>query len=251
MEDGTDVIRNIERRGRMLHYKAMENIESFLPQIKIFESLPVEIIREIEQLVTKSNTYKLSKNSILQTPGNERKGLFFVIAGKLRLYKTNSDGKQHTVCILSKDGMFGEVETFSLGTTGVYVETMEESIVFSIPTEQFEPLLRKYPELSLRFLSEISKRLRDQEEFVEKLVFRDLRGKVLYFLHRLSKKFGIEESGYLKIDIPLTHQELANMIGATREAVSIILQELSNEGIIVTSRRMVMVHIGKAMKELA
>lgn len=147
--------------------------------------------------------------------------------------------------------MFGEVETFSLGTTGVYVETMEESIVFSIPTEQFEPLLRKYPELSLRFLSEISKRLRDQEEFVEKLVFRDLRGKVLYFLHRLSKKFGIEENGYLKIDIPLTHQELANMIGATREAVSIILQELSNEGIIMTSRRMVMVHIGKTMKELA
>ncbi|MEK5645990.1 Crp/Fnr family transcriptional regulator, partial [Paenibacillus sp. FSL R5-0378] len=65
--------------------------------------------------------------------------------------------------------------------------------------------------MSLRFLSEISKRLRDQDELVEKLVFRDLRGKVLYFLNRLSKKFGIEENGYRKIDIPLTHQELANM----------------------------------------
>ncbi|TJY37662.1 Crp/Fnr family transcriptional regulator, partial [Cohnella pontilimi] len=86
---------------------------------------------------------------------------------------------------------------------------------------------------------------------VEKLVFRDLRGKVLYFLNRLSKKFGIEENGYQKIDFPLTHQELANMIGATREAVSLTLQELSNEGILVTSRRMVMIHIGKAMKELA
>lgn len=139
--------------------------------------------------------------------------------------------------------MFGEVETFSLGTGGTYVETMEDSLVFSIPTEQFEPLLSKYSELSLRFLSEISKRLRDQDELVEELVFRDLRGKVLYFLNRLSKKFGIEEHGYRKIDIPLTHQELANMIGATREAVSLTLQELSNEGILVTSRRMVMIHI--------
>ncbi|WP_019639457.1 helix-turn-helix domain-containing protein [Paenibacillus fonticola] len=60
---------------------------------------------------------------------------------------------------------------------------------------------------------------------MEKLVFRDLRGKVLYFLNRLSKKFGIEENGYRKIDIPLTHQELANMIGATREAVSLTLQD--------------------------
>ncbi|OIB02131.1 hypothetical protein AK95_04260 [Paenibacillus sp. LC231] len=235
----------------MLHYEAMENIISFLPQIKIFESLPAEIIREIEQLVTRSNTYKLSKNSILQTPDNERNGLFFVIAGKLRVYKTNSAGKQHTVCILSEGGMFGEVETFSLGTRGTYVETMEDSIVFSIPTEQFEPLLSKYSELSLRFLSELSKRLRDTDELVEKLVFRDLRGKVLYFLNRLSKKFGIEENGYQKIDIPLTHQELANMIGATREAVSLTLQELSNEGILVTSRRTVMIHIEKAMKELA
>ncbi|MEK5645989.1 hypothetical protein BK138_35560 [Paenibacillus rhizosphaerae] len=109
----------MERRGKLLHDVAMENITSFLPKIKIFESLPAEIIREIEQLVTRSNTYKLSKNSILQKPVDERDGLFFVIAGKLRLYKTNSAGKQHTVCILSEGGMFGEVETFSLGTRGI------------------------------------------------------------------------------------------------------------------------------------
>lgn len=59
------------------------------------------------------------------------------------------------------------------------MEKMEDSIVFLIPSEQFEPLLGKYPELSLRFLSEISKRLRDQEELVEKLVFRDLSRNVV------------------------------------------------------------------------
>ncbi|WP_245671182.1 hypothetical protein [Pseudobacillus wudalianchiensis] len=52
----------------MLHYEAMENITSFLPQIKIFESLPAEIIREIEQLVTRSNTYKLSKTLFFRRP---------------------------------------------------------------------------------------------------------------------------------------------------------------------------------------
>ncbi|MBP3965060.1 Crp/Fnr family transcriptional regulator [Paenibacillus lignilyticus] len=224
---------------------------SLLSQIKIFESLPVEIIHEIDQLTKGANVNTLPKNSIIQTPDNQRNGLFFVITGKLRLYKTNSAGKQYTVCILSEGGMFGEVESFSLGTSGTYVETMEETMIYSIPSEQFEPLLSKYSELTLRFLSEMSTRLRDQDELVEKLVFRDLRGKVLYFLNRLSKKFSVEENGYRKIDIPLTHQELANMIGATREAVSLVLQELSNEGILATSRRTVMIDIEKAMEELS
>ena len=235
----------------MVQVKEIETITSFLPQIKIFEALPANIIHELEQLVTRANTYILPENSILQAPDNEKKGLFFIISGTFRFYKTNSAGKQHTVCILSEGGMFGEVETFSLGTRGTYIETMEDSIVFSIPPEQFEPLLARHSELSLRFLQEVSRRLREQDELVEKLVFRDLRGKVLYFLNRLSIKFGVEENEYRKIDIPLTHQELANMIGATREAVSLTLKELSNEGVLVTSRRKVMIHTEKTLQELA
>ncbi|NBD27858.1 Crp/Fnr family transcriptional regulator [Paenibacillus glycinis] len=224
---------------------------SILSGFKIFESLPMTIVNEIEQLISKSNINKFPKNYLIQPPDKEKLGLCFVIAGKLRLYKANSTGKQYTVCIVIEGGVFGEGELFSLGASGAYAETMEETIIYSIPTEQFEPVLRKYPELALRFLSEMSMRMRDQDELVEKLIFKDLRGKVLYFLIRLSKKFSVEENGYKKIDIPLTHQELANMIGVTREAVSLTLQELSNEDILVTSRKMVMIHIEKAMEELA
>ncbi len=231
--------------------KTTENVTMFLPKIKRFQSLPAAVLRDIQQSVTRSHTYTLPKNSILQTPDDEKRGLSFVIAGKLRFYKTYSDGKQHTVCILSEDGIFGEIETFSLGARGSYVETMEDSIVLFIPAEQFDPLLRKHSELSLLFLSELSKRLREQDQLVEKLVFQDLRGKVLYFLNRLSNKFSTEENGYRKIDIPLTHQELADMIGATREAVSLTLKELSNEGILLTSRRTIRIHTEKALNELA
>ncbi|MBO7744453.1 Crp/Fnr family transcriptional regulator [Paenibacillus sp. MWE-103] len=225
--------------------------KTLLSRIKIFESLPAEVIHELEQISNESSIITLPKNSIIQTPGSERKGLFFVMTGKLRFYKTNPAGKQYTVCILSEGGVFGESESFSLATDGTYVETMEESLIYSIPAEQIEPLLSKHPELTLRFLSEMSKRLKIQDELVEKMVFRDLRGKVLYFLNRLSIKFGVEENGYRKIDIPLTHQELANMIGATREAVSLTLQELTNEGILITSRKMVMIHIQKLTEELS
>ncbi|SDW09625.1 CRP/FNR family transcriptional regulator, anaerobic regulatory protein [Paenibacillus sp. CF384] len=221
-----------------------------MSQIKLFESLSAEIIDEMDKSMNDLNLVTKPKKHVLQTSGHDKNGLFFVISGKVRFYKTNSAGKEYTVCILDGGGVFGEVESFSLGNKGTYVETMEETMYYRMPNEQFELLMIKYPELAVPFLSELSKRLRIQDELVEKLIFRDLRGKVLYFLNRLSNKFGVEQDGYLKIDIPLSHQELANMIGATREAVTLVLQELSNEGILITSRKMVMIHIQKAMKEL-
>ncbi|AZN41610.1 Crp/Fnr family transcriptional regulator [Paenibacillus albus] len=230
----------------------MEHMEAkfSMSQIKLFESLSGEIIDEMNQGMNDSNLITKPKKHIIQTPDHEKNGLFFIVSGKVRFYKTNSAGKEYTVCILDDGGVFGEVESFSLGNKGTYVETMEETMFYRMPNEQFGLLLTKYPELSFPFLSEISRRLRLQDELVEKLIFRDLRGKVLYFLDRLSHKFGVEEDGYLKIDLPLTHQELANMIGATREAVSLTLQELSNEGILLTSRKTIMIHIEKALKEM-
>jgi len=167
--------------------------------------------------------------------------LFFVKKGKLRLYKMNPDGKQFTVGILGPGNMFGEIDSFSLGTKGIYIETMEETLICSVLKEHFENFLSTRPLLAMKFLKELSDRLKDRDELLEKLALSDLRGKVLFLLYKLSEQFGIEDEGYLKIDMPLTHQELANMIGATREAVSVTLQELAREGLIVTGRKSIKV----------
>lgn len=85
---------------------------------------------------------------------------------------------------------------------------------------------------------------------MERLALSDLRGKVLFFLTKLSKKFGVDENGYKKIEMPLTHQELANMIGATRESVSLVLQKLSNEGVTINVRKTILVQVEKAKERL-
>lgn len=146
--------------------------------------------------------------------------------------------------------MYGESSSFSFGTNGNYMETMEETTICSIIQDQFEQFLIKRPELALKFLEELSNRIRDRDEVLERLALSDLRGKVLFFLTKLSKKFGVEENGYHRIEIPLTHQELANTIGATRESVSLVLQEFSNEGVIITSRKSIMVQLEMAKERL-
>ncbi|OWA35805.1 hypothetical protein B9G55_07900 [Saccharibacillus sp. O16] len=234
----------------MANHETMEKIPTLLPGIKLFESLSPEILDAIKQSITPTHTYPLAKNARLQTPDDEKKGLFLLFAGKLRFYKINADGKQHTVCIQKEGSVFGQVHTFALGAIGSYVEAMEESIVAFIPAEKFEPFLRKYPELSMIFLEEISRNMRVQDEWVEHLVFGDLRSKVLYFLNRLIDKFDTGEQESPEIVIPLTHQELADIIGATREAVSLALKELSNEGVLTTGRKTIIVNVASMRKEL-
>ncbi|MBP3965052.1 Crp/Fnr family transcriptional regulator [Paenibacillus lignilyticus] len=213
-----------------------------LSSSKLFASLPSEILNELDQLVSITDFHFPKKKTVIQTPGSERNVLSFVIEGKLRLYKTNSSGKQYTVGILSPGSMFGESESFSLGTHGNYIEAIEDVCFCSIPKQSFENLLVKYPELILRILKELSTRLKERDEMLEIISSKDLRGKVLFFLSKLSSKFGIDNDGYQKNDLSITHLELANMIGATREAVSVVLQELSNEGIISTGRNSISIH---------
>ncbi|MBA2937229.1 Crp/Fnr family transcriptional regulator [Paenibacillus sp. CGMCC 1.16610] len=221
-----------------------------LSEFKLFESLPKKDLEQVVQMAPSTNIISISKGTLVQTPEVNTNGLSIVIEGKLRLYKTNADGKQYTVGILGPGDMYGESVSFSFGTNGNYMETMENTIICSVIQEKFDLFLSLRPELALKLLEELSNRLRDRDEVLERLALSDLRGKVLFFLTKLSKKFGVEENGYQRIEMSLTHQELANMIGATRESVSLVLQEFSNEGIIITSRKSIMVQLEMAKERL-
>lgn len=208
----------------------------YLSQISIFEEMSREEIREIDQLDTIHHFNWIAKNTLVQTPESAREGLHFVKEGKLRLYKLNENGKQFTLGILTRGNIFGELNSFAFGTRRVYIETMEPSLLCTIPEPQFERLMINRPQLALKFLKALSDRLKEREDQLEQLALHGLRNRVLHLLTTLSTKFGIVQDGYSLIDLPLSHQEIANMLGATREAVSGVMSELAKEGVVKVSR---------------
>ncbi|AZN41633.1 Crp/Fnr family transcriptional regulator [Paenibacillus albus] len=179
----------------------------------------------------------IPKGSLIQTPETSKDGLFFLKEGKLRLYKTNQEGKQFTIVILGKGNIFGEIDTFSFGTRGLYIETMEESLICSVSKQNFEDFLAARPLVAMKMLSELSTILKEKDEMLEKLALGDVRDRILHLLLKLSERFGVEDGEYVRIDLPLTHQEVANLVGATREAVSVILKTLMKENVIETGRK--------------
>ncbi|KRF21711.1 hypothetical protein ASG93_30415 [Paenibacillus sp. Soil787] len=213
----------------------------YLSQISIFEELTSEEMKEIDLLNTIRHFNWVPKDALVQTPDNTLKGFSFVKEGKLKVYKLNDSGKQFTLGILTHGNMFGEINSFSFGTKDVYIEAMEPTLVCSISEAQFDRLMISRPSLALKFLKAVSERLMEREEQLEQIAFNGLRERVIHLLTMLSSKFGIIVDGYAIIDLPLTHQEIANMLGVTREAVSGVMSGLVKDGVIKTSRKSVQV----------
>jgi CRP-like cAMP-binding protein len=219
----------------------------YLSQISMFATLPKEDLMEIDRMAPMS---KLPKNMLIQTPVTFREGLYVIKEGKVRLYKINPEGKQFTLGILGKGNVFGEVDSFSLGTRDIFIETIDNVLLCSLGKEQFEKFLEERPQLAIKLLKVISDRLKERDMLLEQLAMGDVGDRVLHLLIKLSEQFGVEEEGYHKIDLPLTHQELAYMIGATRESVTMVLKELVKEDVIRTGRASIHVRLNKAKEYL-
>ncbi len=206
----------------------------------------MEDLIEMEQL-TLITTFP--KNTFIQTPETFSEGLYFVKKGKLRLYKVNAQGKQFTSDILNEGNVFGEMDIISFGTRENYIETIEESHICLMNKERFENFLIQRPQFMMTLLKVLSNRIIGMSQLTQNLALGKLHDKVLYALIKLSDQFGLTgDNEYYKIDFPLSHQEIANLVGATREAVTVVLQELVKEEVIKTGFKTIYIHREKLLE---
>jgi CRP/FNR family transcriptional regulator len=169
--------------------------------------------------------------------------------GKVRLYKLNADGKQFTLDILNEGNVFGEMDMISLGTRDMYIETIEECDICRMDKDRFEHFLIEHPRFMMNMIKVLSDRISGMSSLAQHLALGNLQDKILYVLLKLSDQFALQSrEEYCKINFPLSHQEIANLVGATREAVTTALQELVKEKVIKTGFKTIYIHREKLMK---
>ena len=225
----------------------MDKIQ-YLSQFNLLHSLSMEDLIEMDQLTSITT---IPKNTFIQTPETFSEGLYFVKKGKVRLYKLNAEGKQFTSDILNKGNVFGEMDIISFGTRDNYIETIEESHICLMNKERFESFLIQRPRFMMKLLKVLSDRIIGMSHLTQNLALGNLHDKILYALMKLSDQFGLtSKDEYYRIDLPLSHQEIANLVGATREAVTVALQELVKEEVIKTGFKTIYIHREKLWKEI-
>ncbi len=198
----------------------MTNYSEFLNKIPLFHDLSPEEIDSIGQL-TRVRNYK--KNMIVFMEGEPGEALFFVISGKVKISKTTEDGREQILHLLQHGDVFAEVVLIDGGPYPATAEVIETGQIGMILNRDVENLIRSNPDIAVKLLKILSSRLRMAQRQVRDLALKDTYGRLASMLLMLGKEHGADSPEGVRIELPLSRQELANLIGTTRETVTRIL----------------------------
>ncbi|WP_026700660.1 Crp/Fnr family transcriptional regulator [Salibacterium aidingense] len=182
---------------------------------------------EIEPIVKIAHVRTYKPRTFVFMQGDPLERVFFIQQGKVKIYKTDINGKEQIVSILKEDDMFPHVGFFGRGSYPAHAELLEESIIVVIPIAEFETILLQYPEVSVKLFRVMGEKIIDLQNRLEEQVLHNTKEQILMLLLRLCEAYGRElGAGQVQLDTYFTNRELANMIGTSRETVSRTLTQL-------------------------
>ena len=167
------------------------------------------------------------------SPGMGGDHVYIVRSGVVRLYKPLPDGRSINLGILGPNTIFTQEDAFGGISSGAVAEAMVDSTVSVVPSEDLSSAIEQSPELASAIVTGMSRRLTELQTLVEHLLVRDTSVRLAVTLMNLATRFGRPAAGGMTaISVPLTHQNLANMIGSNRVTVTRKLLELQEEGLV-------------------
>ena len=187
------------------------------------------------------DSVKIAKGSILFKEGDEGEHLYVIIDGKLKLGTSSGDGRENLLSILGPGEMFGELSLFDPGPRTSTATAVTDAKLLSLSHEKVIPWLKQNPEVALQLLTRLSQRLRRTNEAVGDLVFSDVPGRVAKALIDLGDRFGKTTPEGLLVNHDLTQEELAQLVGASRETVNKALADFAGRGWLKLDGRSVLI----------
>ncbi len=208
-------------------------------------------LKDFEEAGLRFAERRFGPKDTIFTPGDPDDQLYFLLAGTVRLYKIYGDYKEATTALLKDGGVFGKLNLVEGRWQDVFAEAVTESRVAGIQKASLERAIKSDPAFALKLFSSLSERLRQSDEVIESLLHREVSTRLATLLINLAERFGENNGVGVLIDVRLTHQDLANMIASTREAVSKVMSEFQREGVIESRNRRIAVVNREALGEYA
>ena len=174
----------------------------------------------------------VKKGTQLLIPEQPLDVLFFLKKGQVRLYRMTSQGKQFTTDILVDGNVFGETESFMLTDKQTYAEAMTDCYLCTMDKAKFESFIRTTPDVSLKLIQILSNRLKETYDLSEKIALGDVRYRTLFLLLKMSEKSGTRDKEWQSINMKITHEDIATMVGSSRETISLLMSKLKKEGLL-------------------
>jgi CRP/FNR family cyclic AMP-dependent transcriptional regulator len=201
--------------------------DDVLRQAPLFSGLDDEVASALESSMSSSS---LRRGDILFSEGDDGNQLYVVTEGKIKLGRTSQDGRENLLAILGPGQMFGELSFFDPGPRSATATAVTDVELKSLGHEALSPVLNAHPDVAHALLNQLAGRLRRTNEVVGDLVFSDVPGRVAKALLDLASRFGRRADDGIHVNHDLTQEELAQLVGASRETVNKALADFASRG---------------------
>lgn len=203
----------------------MQKAESLINKVDLFSDLDENAL---ELLVSHSRVVNFKKNSILMSEGETGESLYIIETGSVRIYVSDEQGAEMTIFVQGPGSYIGEISLLDGSPRTASVVALEQTKVLMISKASFFECVSKNPQIAFRIIQSVTQRLRKATDDLRNLALKSVYQRLAYKLMELST----EQNGKRELPRKYSQQELANMVGASREMVGKILAELNCGGYI-------------------
>jgi len=200
-----------------------------LAQLSLFANLNEE---QLNYLLSKTKLQNCTRGTILFREGQETNGTYIILSGLVKIFVLHKEGKEKTLAILKEGDILGEMTLFNNPFRSATAEALDDSAYLHISNRDFIQLLADIPPLALNIIELLTARLRHADQQIQELMFLNARSRIICNLVHLAAVHGVAEHDRIRIPLRLTHAELANLVGVSRETVTKVLDELQKNHLI-------------------
>lgn len=206
----------------------------YLKRCDLFERLTPD---ELKQVETRCRMRKFPRGNPIYLPADEADGVLLLATGRVKICNFTTEGKQGILTFIEPGELFGELAILESSQRDEYAEAVLASTVILIPNSEIRRLMETRPDVSLSVTKLIGLRRKRVERRLKYLLFHSNRDRLVHLLLELAEQYGKRFEDGIELDIRLSHQDLASVIGSTRETVTVILGDLQSKGHLQIGRR--------------
>lgn len=193
---------------------------------------------QLDELCAHITTVRFLPKQVILSQDSITQHAFIIQSGLVRVYRTNNQGEPIHLAILGDASVIGELSLIDSLPTSATVEAVRPTVAIKIPVAAFQDALKKYPELSYHLLLLISKKLRTTDNYLQSFRTDTLQDRTLKTIMMLSKHY---QDGI----IPMSHEELAEIVGASRARVSEAVEQLVKQGVLLQRNRQLIIQMDR------
>ncbi|MDN5361170.1 MAG: family transcriptional regulator, cyclic receptor protein [Moorella sp. (in: firmicutes)] len=206
----------------------------FLRQVPVFAGLNPEELQHIASLALRR---RYRKNMYIFMEGEPGDAIYFVTRGAIKLFQVLEDGREKILHFVREGEIFAEVLLFEGGLYPATAQTLEDTEVGIIRNADMEELLSRHGEMAVKIIKVMSRRLRQAQNHIRDLALKGAYGRLASSLLQLARQYGKPREDGVTIDLNLSQQELASLIGTSRETVARILSDFKRLGTVEVERQ--------------